>query len=656
MKTLKLKKILIFLSYLIIIFQSVGCSNPNQQDKNKDVRVLAPYNGEELKYRLSKFILNYADMNKAKNSEILLNGKNITEQFKWFGERLLLGGTVNRVMVIDIEKYGKKGVNVLRVTVKKPNSKEFVKEINFTYNPYPESSLFEVRDTKTSNLIPAKLTFEGIDGTPTPNFSNKESFKVFYFNYRSSKGNNIFLLPEGNDNISMSPGKYKVTASAGIFYTCSEKNITFPSDGKIEFFIEKVIDEKKYVPSDFHVHSAISGDCYEIPEDKIRDYACANVRFMVSSDHDKLMDYAPIIKEMGFENRIKSSVGVEFGIGKHNDTTKSTDEEVSNLRSIGHWNAWPLKRDESLDYYGALKHEIDTEPAESYELYREKIWKTFGNNVHGIIQLNHPRGIQFNSTDFIERYHDFFHVNNFDPLKLVPKSYNKDVPNSFLLQTSKSSKTKNIDFDLFELINRSSWKIYKEVRLDWFSLLNQGIFKPATANSDSHSILHDPAGFPLNLVFLEGKDSDVDNFTPDEINAAVLRGRTIGTTGPVIHLSAKNLDSGKEAYIGDTIETVNGGIEINFKIEAAPWINIDEVRLIVNGETLFTYKLEDNNREVMRIEKREKIIISKNSWIIVEAGPKIDDQQPRISKEYKTIAPNFVPMAFTNPIFVTVKN
>ena len=65
----------------------------------------------------------------------------------------------------------------------------------------------------------------------------------------------------------------------------------------------------------------------------------------------------------------------------------------------------------------------------------------------------------------------------------------------------------------------------------WFYLLNQGILRAGTANSDSHSLTENVLGTPRTLVWTDQTMADFDQAT---FNRAVRAGAMLGTNGPVL--------------------------------------------------------------------------------------------------------------------------
>ena len=85
--------------------------------------------------------------------------------------------------------------------------------------------------------------------------------------------------------------------------------------------------------ADFHVHSGRSLDSSAPLLGRVASFAGEGVDVMVSTDHDKHLDYAAVIGELGLGGRITSIPGVEV--------TGSVPNPPAFPNSIGHINAWP---------------------------------------------------------------------------------------------------------------------------------------------------------------------------------------------------------------------------------------------------------------------------------------------------------------------------
>ena len=234
------------------------------------------------------------------------------------------------------------------------------------------------------------------------------------------------------------------------------------------------------------------------------------------------------------------------------------------------------------------------------------------------------------------------------------------------------------------------WLRYRAL---WFSLLSQGELHAGTANSDTHSLALEQVGYPRNLVFgkyAKGEILDVETFDAD-----VRAGHLVGTTGPVLEVSIVD-DEGKNYHPDlDPAKAIKltPKMTLNIVVSGAPWIPVEEVRVIVNGTvTQIRAKafkeLENLPRfatQAWRIPLQpiavsplvlstEEIKADKDSdsWLVVEVGMKenegvqdidgdgLPDLQPetgapKMLDEMRVIVPGAYPIAFSNPFLIDVK-
>ena len=131
-------------------------------------------------------------------------------------------------------------------------------------------------------------------------------------------------------------------------------------------------------------------------------------------------------------------------------------------------------------------------------------------------------------------------------------------------------------FDALEIWNRSSRRLYEEVRRDWFSLLDRGIVRTATANTDTHTVASRLAGYPLNIVFLPEKVPNGAAVRPQDLIAAVRAGHLVGTDGPVPLLT---VTAGPVAVgPGELLSAApDGRVRIQVEILTASWVPAGEI-------------------------------------------------------------------------------
>ncbi len=170
---------------------------------------------------------------------------------------------------------------------------------------------------------------------------------------------------------------------------------------------------------------------------------------------------------------------------------------------------------------------------------------------------------------------------------------------------------------------------YFESREFWFYLLNQGILRSGTANSDSHTLTDNVVGTPRNVVFT---DSTLAAFDEAEFNLAVKRGQMMGTNGPM--LDARVIDTTGVLHrprLG-MISATDGPLQLRLSLKAAPWVPVDEIRIYINGtlartitdlsvppdpfgtEGIVRYDAEISLTDLLPAN------LSTDAWVVIEAG------------------------------------
>jgi hypothetical protein len=263
-----------------------------------------------------------------------------------------------------------------------------------------------------------------------------------------------------------------------------------------------------------------------------------------------------------------------------------------------------------------------------------------------VIQLNHPMD-KLGGVRDDEAY--LTHI-GLDGLVADPELPLEEAPNDALLATARDGHTRAIDFDAIELMNGDSRGIYLAVRKQWHAFLRQGLRRTATANSDTHGP-GQVAAYPHNYVYIGTKDEDRSDASFD---AAIRAGRLFGTNGPLIAAFRVN-----GARMGDEVGTQDGRVDVVLAITAAPWVPVEEVRLLVNGDVVQSWRdlPQGPAPPVLRLEQRVALPITKDSFVTLEAGAPLEADPATWAVEHPgayadVVAPGFVPTAFTNPIWV----
>ena len=168
----------------------------------------------------------------------------------------------------------------------------------------------------------------------------------------------------------------------------------------------------------------------------------------------------------------------------------------------------------------------------------------------------------------------------------------------------------------------------------------------------AHHVEHDAAD--VGLVH-DVRAHDLDHHGEAE---TLGHGDTFATTGPIIEFTLNGVGMGDSLII-----PAASPVTVAVTVRAAPWIPLQEVRMIVNGEEAVTWNVIGNNpddpfstdpADCVRLSKRFTLPFAEDAWVIFEAGFKlpVPGVQPPSTGLYRYITSGHLPVAFTNPVFV----
>jgi hypothetical protein len=458
----------------------------------------------------------------------------------------------------------------------------------------PEGGLaFDVREAESGTPIPCKLTLLGVDGSPDPKFTRndigrQEGDSVIAYN-------RVFSI-SGQGAVHVPAGTYDVYVSRGPewdLFTARRVRIQANRTAGVQARLRHVVDTHGWISGDFHVHAAMSSDSHVPMNDRVYEFISDGVELIVSTDHNVIADYAPVIQELNAGRYLTSLTGDEM-------TTASW----------GHFGAFPLPQDLEGAGHGAV-------------LVRGRTAHDFFDDVRkaapdAIIDVHHPR---------IDREIGYFNLGRFDAQK--DKSERKGF---------------SFDFDAVEVLNGyqdSERKHVDAVIDDWFALLNHGHLVTATGNSDTHHLDHNIGGYPRNYVRVQ-EDSPT-RLKPGEIARAVKGHRSFFTTGPFVSLSVNGMS------IGDLAQTKNGQARAEIVVQAAPWVSVSTVTLYLNGAEAKRWTVPPSV-EAVRFKGSYDLTLPRDGWVVVRVdgdkllAPVVGD---RVRFDVK-------PLALTNPVFLDV--
>ncbi len=350
---------------------------------------------------------------------------------------------------------------------------------------------------------------------------------------------------------------------------------------------------------------------------RLRSFETAGLDLVVITDHNRVSDLSP-----AFETMPWSTVHAIAG----------TEGRIGDTKAIGHLTAFPLTPGLDLP-----KHSGDV--GSLIDGYRSE-----GSDT--VLQLCHPRGIQFRIADETStKAHGLFSHKTYKRRRAPGVG-----PNAWMTEAQPGTGTTPLDFDLIEVMNRFSYDVWLRVRRDWFALMDHGYFLTGTGNSDSHALAVEQVGVPINLVQVGSvAPSDLE----DAFVEAMVHGRVVVSMGPIVGLRVTA--DGGEGGPGDLVS--GGRAHAQVTVQAAPWVPVPEVRLVVDGEVVQRVEVMDADREsdgTLAVEYSWPVEPgAADSWVLAEAGWPLDDHErfpPAVPGLFAEIVRGAAPVGFTNPV------
>lgn len=467
-------------------------------------------------------------------------------------------------------------------------------ENNCVIQDHPKGSLFvKIRD-KEGKFVPGKITFMGLDPTRTPYFQPEnpvESGRAWE-TFKSSR-----YPPEEGMEVKLPEGTYLIHCSRGPEYSIDREVVEVLAGTRydLEFRIDRVLQTENLISIDPHMHTLFSDGRIDIPE-RIRSVVVEGVDVAAATDHNIVVDYAPQLRMLGLDPYLAVVAG--------NEVSKS---------NLIHYNTYrvPLRKDE--ENFGAIVP-LDAEVSPLFIASREK-------DPGAIVQVNHPRAGT---------------IGYFNNYQLDEET---GIPARDLFDLS---------FDTLEVMNGPClYRAGNHIAIqDWLNLIKRGFYFPLIGSSDSHVTDKKEPGYSRTYVYYdggEGKDLDWP-----ALAEAIKSGHSFATNGPIIDFRIN------DRYIpGDRFTSPDGKVDIRVKVESAPWVDVDEVRIIVNGERKIVFPVDASDDAVTRFDQQISFELEADSFIAVEVfGEK--SLYPVLQEANRGYENAAFPYALTNPIFVNV--
>jgi hypothetical protein len=402
----------------------------------------------------------------------------------------------------------------------------------------------------------------------------------------------------GDITLPVPPGRWRVVVSRGYEYEVEEQTVDVGSGTTrpVEVQMRRVVDTTGVQCGDFHIHTVRSNDSNDDGIIKVSNAVAEGVEIPVRTDHDWVGDFAAEITQLGVG---KWAVG--YG-----------SIELTSMELWGHMGVFPLQADLTKVNAGApqwqtfASHENPDAPLVTMSP-RAVFEETRARPEKPTIIINHPRGGT-----------DYFSYVGLDSTTGIPvRTADWDT-----------------EFTLVEVFNNSGWKdnLAGTVR-DWLTLLRTGRKVFAVGSSDSHGIVGSPVGYPRTCPRV-GTD-DPTQLTANQVRDSLAAGHTTVSGG--IYVDARIGDAGP----GDTASAAGTEVDVQIRVQAASWVDVDAIDIVVDGSIVDTITLGGN--DVVRYDDTVRVTVAPGSFVVVAAYG---------DRTLEPVHPGKIPFGMTNPIFI----
>jgi hypothetical protein len=257
----------------------------------------------------------------------------------------------------------------------------------------------------------------------------------------------VVYTPEGNTEIQLPAGQYRVYASRGFEYSAPSATVRLKAGGTalLRLGIKRELSFPGYVSVDTHVHTLeLSGHGDASVDERVLTAAGEGLETIVATEHNRLSDYADSLQRRGLSKWVSSIPGIEV-------TT-----------AMGHFNVFPA-------------------PASSVVPdAREKRWSSLMNSlIHTVVIQNHPRDVHSGYRPFDPKNHISLTGTNLNGRPW--KANAMEVVNSGAMAS-----------DPLQLVR------------DWMGLLTHGHRVAGMGASDTHTVDFVPIG--QARTYVRGRD------------------------------------------------------------------------------------------------------------------------------------------------------
>ncbi|MCB9766367.1 MAG: PHP domain-containing protein [Alphaproteobacteria bacterium] len=611
----------------------MGCGDPVEVD------LVSPTEGAVVQSPWIPVMLRLPDQIRALDVRMRLDGERLEDPLAGVGDRYnKWGGGNDWIATLDMRPL-EPGEHTLELQIGGDGIERQTLQRTFTYDRLPHAVRLEITDEAGAPVSARVIVTR--NGAPV-DLAGPDALETDPRG-RDANLHSVFVL-DGAGVVYLDPGPYRLVATRGPLSGLGVAELELSGDVDVALTVPQVVSMPEHVSAELHLHTMASGDSWVPEQIRWASALASGLDVVVVTDHDKVTPVDDARRVLLDARALHALTGVEASMQVEDE------EDDDGQSSIGHMNVFPTV---SPDEAALPPKRIDAVSTYLTD-YRQRQHDAPYPGLDGgavIIQLNHPRGIEFTRAEGpIAGAHALFNKVGFDPARALDEGANaalvaRDKDGSFTL-----------DFDAMEIINRFSWPLYKQVRQDWFALLNHGLPVTGTGNSDTHALETEVLGFPVNLVRAPrpaaGEDLDARAFV-----SALMSGEVLVTNGPVVELEVHG--AGVYGGPGALVDCSREAPRARVRVRAAPWVPVPEVRMVVDGEVVYAVAISEDARGpdgALDLELWWPVPVSGDGWVLAEVGWPLDAPVPSNYAaelgDYALVTDGHVPIGFTNPVWL----
>ena len=420
---------------------------------------------------------------------------------------------------------------------------------------------------------------------------------------------------DGRLSATVRPGTYDLIVSRGPEYEVTQKTIVLRPGA---FDAEQVALVRAYssdgwVAGDFHIHAQPSTDSGLPIAQRVASCAAEGLEVAISTDHNYITDYAPVIAATGLDPWLLGVPGMEL----------TTFE-------MGHFNGYPLRVDPGSTRGGEFQWAGQPPQALFDQLRGLAV-----DPARAIVQVNHPRQqvLGYFAQFFVDQdtaqpytptgilgifapYGDEFSPKNFsldfDAIELVTGTRSEDIhtfrapdplpPGPFPDPQPVAGQV---------VLGPDGRPQFPGTVETWFTMLDRGLRPTGMGTSDSHHLLGDEPGYARTLLYV-GPGKDVPGGTSrDDVIEAIRQHRTITTNAPFLELTIG------DHRIGDTIAVPGGSVDVAIRVRAPAWAKVDHLVLYANSQVVADQAIPADRGTDYATQVH--LNLAADSWVVAEA-------------------------------------